>query len=153
MQFFAGDTDRIAEALEREEDYYSFAGAPWALGYVDFSMHLGLEDLDTLTVAAADLISVPSFKFSTEIERCLIGDWSMAWSMRDTSADTVSRRWIVLMASIPATRASELASSWFQAMKIAREPADDVVDAIQELIALCATAKEKDASVIFEFSG
>jgi hypothetical protein len=151
MEFFAGDADRIGKAID-DDDYESLDGAPWVRGKADFSMHLLLEHLDSLTGAAADLVSVPPFKFSAEIQRCVAGDRSQSWEWRELSADTLSSRWRDLIASVPEQRAAELARSWFRAMGIEREPEPGGINAIQNLIRLCAAAKDDDLSIVFTFA-
>lgn len=151
MEFFAGDADRIGKAID-DDEYDTLDSAPWVSGRADFSMHLLLEHLDALTTTAADLVSAPPLKLSTEIQRCVAGDRSKAWDWRESSADTLSTRWRDLIASVPERRADECARTWFRAINIEDEPELAVVTAITDLIRLCSAAKKKDHTVVFSFS-
>src|SRR5262245_25284298 len=154
MQFWAGDAERIAAAMtsEDEDDYMNLEKAPWVHGFVDFSMHLVLENLDMLTTIAAGMVAAEAMKFSTEIERNLVSDSERPWLERGDSTDTLSTRWVALMASVPEARAYDVAAAWFRAFEAQEPPSIDAVHAVGGLTRLCRTALEKGVSVVFSFS-
>ena len=160
MTFFAGNADKIGPALANESprQLYELRRLPDSptqsdfLGEVDFSMHLGFDNLDDLSREAGKVLQREPICLSQAIGRCVAGDSEKAWEMRDWSADVVKPAWVDQFPAIPDSAVAGLASAWAMSLEVDLSEATHIPEAIVDLIRLCRRASSVKADVVFSWS-
>ena len=148
MDFYAGKAAEIGEAFT-SQDFEALRGL--ARAHADFSLHLSPTDLDLLSEEAFAMTDREPIGLLDSLEQNVGGDGS------ESSADTLSQRWVAGIAAFPEERVEELAKRWFRAVAEDRqEPEDeitpDALQAIRELITLCRTAEREKLDVVHTWS-
>lgn len=145
LAFYAGDADPIGAAFTASGFAQLRSGAS-ARAYVDFSLHLSSDDLDTLSEVIAKHVGQPPLLLNDHLLRKVggTGETSEAWE--------VDSAWVQLVAAANQADAAALAQEWIAILasyyQEALEVSPEAVDAIEQLIQLCRLAVKDNLAVV-----
>jgi len=162
MDLYAGDADGIGRAFTRN-DFPALENPRMVLAHADLSLDLWFVDFDSLTQAVSRLAGGGPASFVESLGR------SVGGTPDESDASVVDPHWVELMAGVPDASLPELARAWWTAVRaelasipayaeggIPRDPDPTpplgVEEALRAIVAVCRTARERGASVVFTWS-
>ncbi len=148
IEFYAGDGTAIGRAFT-EYELEGLRDGTVAHAYVDFSLHISVEDLDVLSEQVAGLLHrEPPIHLLDHLSSQVGG------TEDESSAHIVDRAWVELIASVSPESAAELSVLWLSAVMCETSEEIDVhseapAQAVGELVALCRQALDRGTDVVF----
>jgi hypothetical protein len=144
LEFYMGDVDAIVDAVQRLE-LEALDDPAVVASRADLSLHLVPHDLDTLSRAIGRAAGVPPIDLRPHLEPVV--------DEADHGLLAVDPTWVAYVAAAHGRDAAAIAEDWAARMQRGYgDPGitatDAMVQAVEELIALCASARQEGAPVV-----
>lgn len=150
MDFYAGDPVVIGTAFS-SHDFRTLNDRSAIPLFVDFSLHISPTDCDLLTTAIQSVVGAgpTSLIASLQTEVGSIGD--------SASAHTIAAEWVAMAAAVRDEQVENILRLWVRAVAQEHNELEsaitaDMRSAVQALIVLCRTSRERGLAVVYTWS-
>ena len=145
IEFYAGDAARIGAAFSAIQ-FDQIRNGTKAIAYADFSLHVGMEDLDLLSIVISDHTKEPLLLLLDHLT-------TNVGTMDDEgSADIVDPAWVTMVAALDVADAPDVAAEWIrrvgESLEETLEPTTAAATAVGQLVGLCRKAILAQAEVV-----